>query len=120
MSGRIIAAALLCSLLLGPGLARAATMHVMESKPVAEAVMDGHATEFFIRFDGPVDHSGSVLSVLRDDQVVETLHPRLNSQPSVLYATAPRLSPGRYVLRWSTRSVPDLEGSQGDIAFTVK
>ena len=107
-------------LLVGSLPAGAAKMHVMESRPVAETVLENGLTEIFIRFDGPVDHAGSRLTVLRDGRVIETLHPRLDAEPNVLYADAPRLAPGAYLLRWSTRSVPDLEGSDGDIAFTVK
>jgi methionine-rich copper-binding protein CopC len=85
---RLIALSTVCvfgSLLL-VDQARAATMHVMESRPAAEAVMDGRQTEFFIRFDGPVDHAASVLTVLQDGRVVQVLHPRLNSQPNILYS----------------------------------
>jgi methionine-rich copper-binding protein CopC len=108
----------------GPALialpACAAAMHVMESRPAAEAVMAQGNTEFFVRFDGPVDHARSRLTVLRDGQVVQTLHPRLNSQPSVLYAGVPRLAPGGYVLHWMTASMREHDMSEGDIAFQVR
>jgi methionine-rich copper-binding protein CopC len=102
------------------GSAHAAAMHVMESRPAAEAVMTQGNTEFFVRFDGPVDHARSRLTVLRDGQVVQTLHPRLNSQPNVLYSGVPRLGPGSYVLHWVTASMRDHDVSEGDIAFQVR
>lgn len=105
---------------LGAGPAGAATMRVMESRPSAQAVMDGTETQFFVRFNGPVDHAASRLSVVQDGHVVQTLHPRLNSQPNVLYSGVRRLAPGVYALRWMTRSMQDHGASQGEIAFTVR
>jgi methionine-rich copper-binding protein CopC len=120
---RTIALSVVCALelmLLGDDQARAAPMHVMESRPAAEAVMDGRQTEFFIRFDGPVDHAASVLTVLQDGRVIQVLHPRLNSRPNTLYSGVRRLAPGAYVLHWMTRSMPDRDVSEGEISFSIK
>jgi methionine-rich copper-binding protein CopC len=120
---RIIALSVVCALelmLLGDDRARVAPMHVMESRPAAEAVMDGTQTEFFIRFGGPVDHAASVLTVLQDGRVIQVLHPRLNSRPNTLYSGVRRLAPGAYVLHWMTRSMPDRDVSEGEISFSVK
>jgi methionine-rich copper-binding protein CopC len=106
--------------LLLAGSALAAAMHVMESRPTARAVMDGGQTEFFIRFDGPVDHRASALSVMRDGEIVQTLHPRLNSQPNTLYSGVKHLEPGACTLHWMTRSMQGHDVSRGDIAFSVK
>lgn len=106
--------------LLSAPAAMAETMHVMESLPAAHAVMDGTQTELFVRFDGPVDHAASRLEILRDGGVVQILHPRLNSQPNVLYAGVKRLPPGSYVLRWTTQAMRDHQASTGDIDFTVR
>ena len=100
--------------------AHAAAMHVMESRAAAEAGMDGRQTEFFIRFDGPVDHAASVLTVLRDGGVVQVLHPRLNSQPNILYSGVRSIAPGGYMLHWMTHSMSGHEASEGEIAFSVK
>jgi methionine-rich copper-binding protein CopC len=113
-------AAALTLLALGAGSARAATMHVMASQPSANAVMAGPAEQFYIRFDGPVDHNGSTLSVLRAGQVLVMLHPRLNSQPNTLYATVGRLPAGDYVLHWRAVSAPDRDATEGDIPFGVR
>jgi methionine-rich copper-binding protein CopC len=117
-----IAGALVCALamLLPAGPARAAAMHVMESRPTAQAVMDGGQTAFFVRFDGPVDHAASVLTVLRDGKVVQTLHPRLNSRPNTLYSAVRHLAPGGYTLHWTTRPMRGSDVSEGDIPFSVR
>jgi hypothetical protein len=76
-------------------------MRVVNSTPSAEAIMHGKNAQYVVRFDGPVDHEQSSLEILRDGQVVERLHPLLRSAPEVLFASAPALEPGRYVLHWS-------------------
>ena len=51
---------------------------------------------------------------------LQTLHPRLKSEPNVLFARAPNLAPGKYVMHWS---VPAANGStvyQGDVSFSVE
>ena len=95
-------------------------MQVMESRPAAHAVMDGAKTQFFVRFDGPVDHAASHLTVVQNGQIVQVLHPRLNSQPNVLYSGVRRLAPGAYTLRWATRSMQGHDASHGEITFVVK
>jgi methionine-rich copper-binding protein CopC len=100
--------------------ALARTLRPVESMPAAEAFVDGRNAQYSVRFDGPVDHRGSRLSILRDGQVVETLPVLLDSAPNVLFASAPQLAPGRYELRWSARSAPDGEVTAGSIAFTVR
>jgi methionine-rich copper-binding protein CopC len=101
------------------GSAVAATMHVVQSWPAAQATMNGDQTEFFVRFDGPVDHAASVLSVIRDGRIVQLLHPRLNTQPNTLYSGVRKLAPGAYRLHWATYSLRDHSLSQGTINFTV-
>jgi hypothetical protein len=51
--------------------------------------------------------------------VVERLHPLLDSAVDVLFASAPALEPGRYVLHWSVKSIPDQDDSDGTIPFAV-
>lgn len=117
-TGAALAVLLATSLAALPAAAR--TMTVMDSHPSASAVMTGAAEEFFIRFDGPVDHAASALSILRDARVVATLRARLESQPNTLYATAGHLPPGGYVLHWRTVSMVDRDASEGDIPFSVR
>jgi methionine-rich copper-binding protein CopC len=94
-------------------------IHVMASSPAASAVIEGRSSEFFVRFDRPVDHIHSLLSISRDGKVVETLHARDNSAPNVLFARASTLTPGNYMLHWSVRLMTGGDVAQGDIPFTV-
>src|SRR5262245_25152664 len=93
---------------------------LMESKPQANAVIEGRSSEFFVRFDRPVDHIRSTLSILRDGQVIERLQPRLESAPSVLFARAPTLPEGSYQLHWTVHTMAGTDVTEGDIPFTVK
>ena len=94
-------------------------VQVLESVPAANATIDGRSTAFSVRFDRPVDHIHSVLAVKRDGEVVETLQPRLQSAPQVLFARAPTLPPGKYQLYWQVRTMTDVETREGEIPFTV-
>ena len=98
----------------------AQAVRVVDSTPAASAVIEGRSSEFFVRFDRPVDHIHSTLAITRDGQVVEKLHPRLETAPEVLYARVPTLPPGTYSLHWAVRTMTGTELIQGDIPFTVK
>jgi methionine-rich copper-binding protein CopC len=100
--------------------AAAQDLRVMDSAPKAEAVIGEPSSSFFVRFDRPIDHIHSRLSIWRDGQVVEHLQPRLQSSPEVLFARAPTLSPGQYMLRWSVRTMEGAKVTEGDIPFTIK
>jgi methionine-rich copper-binding protein CopC len=110
----------LASLLVGLHGAVARQMHMVESYPVADAVVDGRNAQYSVRFDGPVDHRSARLQITRDGQTVETLNALLDSAPEVLYASAPRLPPGAYELHWSVKSTPDGEVTEGSLHFTVQ
>jgi methionine-rich copper-binding protein CopC len=100
--------------------ARAQDVRVMESAPAASAVIGGRGSEFFVRFDRPVDHVRSTLDIISDGKLVERLKPRLESAPTVLFARAPTLPAGNYKLHWSVRTMAGVEAIEGDIPFTVK
>ncbi len=68
--------------------ARADDLKVLETNPAANTVMDTHSDGFFVRFNQPVDHINSRLLVKRGNDVVETLVPRLQSNPNVLFSRA--------------------------------
>jgi methionine-rich copper-binding protein CopC len=95
-------------------------VHVMQSAPAASAVIAGRSSEFFVRFDRPVDHIHSTLAIMRDGTLVERLTPRLESAPEVLFARAPTLPAGDYTLHWAVRTMEKVDVIQGDIPFTVK
>jgi methionine-rich copper-binding protein CopC len=100
--------------------ARAEEVRVMQSTPAASAVVAGRSSAFFVRFDRPVDHVHSTLAITRDGKLVERLKPRLESAPEVLFAQAPTLPPGNYMLHWAVRTMEKVDVMQGDIPFTVK
>jgi methionine-rich copper-binding protein CopC len=100
--------------------ASAQDVQVMDSAPKAQAVIGEPGSSFFVRFDRPIDHIHSNLSIWRDGQRVEQLQPRLQSSPDVLFARAPTLPPGEYLLRWTVRTMEGAKVIQGDIPFTIK
>jgi methionine-rich copper-binding protein CopC len=110
----------LALLLLGLHGALARPMRLVESYPAADAVLDGRNAEYFVRFDGPVDHRAAHLRITQDGRTVETLDARLDSAPEVLFASAPRLPPGSYELHWTAKSMPDGEATEGSLRFTVR
>jgi methionine-rich copper-binding protein CopC len=93
--------------------------HMVASTPAAETIMHGRNMQYIVRFDAPVDHVQSRLEILRDGNVVETLHPRVDSAPDVLFASAPAPAPGSYALHWTVKSMADQEISEGTIPFSV-
>ena len=101
------------------GLAGARPLHVRNSLPAAETVVDGSNAQYMIRFDGWIDHAASRIDVTQEAKTVETLIPNEESEPDLLLASAPRLAPGRYQLHWRAKSVPDGDFSEGFIVFTV-
>ena len=119
---RRLAVAGLSALVLVSGAsgARAQDIRMMDSAPKAKAVVEGRSSEFFVRFDKPVDHIHSQLAITRDGKLVERLAPRLESAPEVLFARAPTLPPGDYSLHWSVKSMMGANVVEGDIPFTVK
>ena len=92
-----------------PAPAWAEDVRVMESAPAASAVIARRGSDFFVRFDRPVDHVRSTLDIMRDGKLVERLHPRLGSAPEVLFARAPTLPPGDYKLHWLVRTMAGVE-----------
>ena len=105
--------------LVGASTARADDLKVLETNPAANSVMDTHSDGFFVRFNQPVDHINSRLLVKRGDVVVETLVPRLQSNPNVLFARAPTLPPGQYTLHWVVKTMTDARIEQGDVPFSI-
>lgn len=100
--------------------ATAQDVQVTDSAPKAEAVIGEPSSSFFVRFNRPIDHIHSRLSIWRDGRLVEYLQPRLQSSPDVLFARAPTLAPGQYMLRWTVRTMEGVKTTEGDIPFTIK
>jgi len=92
-------------------------MSVVESFPMVDQTMDGRATSCSVRFDGPIDHAASRLTLITPHGV-RTLRPRLDSEPNTLFTAVGALPPGSYELRWEARAM-DGEVSKGTIPFKV-
>jgi len=107
-------------LFMAGGLAEARALHVRQSEPAAETIVDGRNVQYVVHFDGMVDHGASRLDITENGKVVASLVPTRDSEPDVLAASAPILAPGRYQLHWYAKSVPDGDFSDGSIPFTVR
>ena len=93
---------------------------VVQTMPAKDGTLSSAEGDYFVRFDQPVDHIHSTIDIKQDGKTVHTLRPRLNSGPNVLFARAPNLPPGKYVMHWS---VPAANGStvyQGEVSFSVE
>jgi methionine-rich copper-binding protein CopC len=100
-------------------VAQSQGVHVLDSAPKAHAQIGQRSSEFFVRFDQPVDHIKSRLVITQGGRVIETLHPRLESAPEVLFAQAPTLPLGDYLLHWSVVTLQGAQIIEGDIPFKV-
>ncbi len=94
-------------------------VRVTESAPAANAHIGRKSSAFFVRFDRPIDHIKSTLVIKQGDKVIERLHPRLESSPQVLFASAPTLPPGQYMLHWTVITLQGTKAIAGDIPFQV-
>ena len=107
-------------LLFGVASVLAETLQVVKSNPASGAVVDATSNEYEILFNCEIDTRHSTLSITRDGQVVETLYPRLDAAPGVLFARGPRLQPGSYKLHWTVKSLKGTDVAEGDVPFAVK
>ncbi|MGQ3297368.1 copper resistance CopC family protein [Reyranella sp.] len=123
MKRRLAIAALLAAVGTAGSLAQAQQpsddVRVMESTPAAHARIGARSSAFFVRFDRPVDHIKSTLVITQGGKVIERLHPRLESSPQVLFAAAPTLPPGDYMLHWTVVTIQGTKAVSGDIPFQV-
>lgn len=92
-------------------------MSVVGSFPMVNQIMEGAATSFSIRFDGPVAH-GSARLTLVTPSGNRSLRARLGSEPNTLFTAVGALKPGAYELRWEVRAM-DGQRSMGVIPFKV-
>jgi methionine-rich copper-binding protein CopC len=95
----------------------ARSMSVVESYPMVNQIMEGKADAFSIRFDGPINHASSRLTLVTP-QGSRPLHARLDSEPNTLFTAVGKLPPGSYELRWEARAM-DGQVSKGTIPFKV-
>lgn len=95
----------------------ARSMTVVESYPMVNQIMEGKADAFSIRFDGPINHASSRMTLVTP-KGIRPLHARLDSEPNTLFTNVGALPPGSYELRWEAQA-KDGEVTKGIIPFTV-
>jgi len=93
---------------------------VMETMPANGAVISGISSEYYVRFDRPVDHLQSFFLIKSQGKVVERLDLRYKTEPNVLFARAPTLAPGSYTMMWSLRAIDGTQVEEGEVAFSVR
>jgi len=117
---RFIGVAMVCLAAICAAPAWSQGLRPIETSPAANATVAPPANSYRLRFSAPVNHYESRLIVLQGGQVLETLRPRLETAPDVVFAESRPLQPGAYELRWSVRSGVDSSISEGALAFTVR
>jgi methionine-rich copper-binding protein CopC len=117
-SGVVVTALVIGALLLGTMRAESQPMDTIASSPKAHEVVDGSMVSISLRLDAPVDHERSTL-LLKSDQGVRELKPRLESGPKYLFSIVGHLMPGAYELVWKAQ-LSDGRTTSGTIPFTVK
>jgi methionine-rich copper-binding protein CopC len=111
--------ALLSGAMLGSlaGPPPALPMSLVEQVPVVTEIIDGSALAFALRFDQPINHYRSTLTLVTPDGT-SPLGVRLSAQPNTLYSAIGRLMPGSYELRWHAHTANG-EILAGMIPFSV-
>lgn len=118
MRMRVFVLACLAALALAhPVLAQA--FRVIETMPANGAELKGVSSEYYVRFDRPVDHLRSYFVIKSGDKEIEKLDLRYKTEPDVLFARAPTLAPGRYTMWWSLRLIDGTLVQQGEVDFSV-
>jgi methionine-rich copper-binding protein CopC len=92
---------------------------VLETMPANGAKIEAIATDYYVRFNQPVDHIHSVLIIKQNGSVVHTLQPRFKTEPEVLFARAPALAAGEYSFHWVVKTLSGVEMIEGENAFSV-
>ncbi len=87
--------------------------------PANGAKIDGVPTDYYVRFNRPVDHIHSSLIIKQNGAVVQTLQPRFKTEPEVLFARAPALAPGAYSFHWVIKTLSGVETLEGEVGFSV-
>jgi hypothetical protein len=76
-------------------------------------------TEVFVQFDRPISHERSSLFLVHNGKVIETIRPRLEASPKVLFARIHTPTPGAYVLRWTVCPQGSNDRYDGEFPFTI-
>jgi hypothetical protein len=78
-----------------------------------------HSIELVVRFDRPISHQRSWLFLVRDGKVVETIYPRLEAAPNVLFARIQTPPAGNYIVRWTVCPEGSNDRYIGEFSLTV-
>src|SRR5262249_33701461 len=115
---RVIVSVVLCFLSLQT---HAETAALKANEPIRlESVTIGErSTELLIRFDRPISHGQSWISLVRQGKVVATIYPRLEAAPNVLFARIQTPGPGNYMVRWTVCPEGHNDRYDGEFPFTV-
>jgi hypothetical protein len=115
---RVVAFAVSCSLAL--------QLHAQTSAPkstdpirLESVTISERGTELLVRFNRPISHQLSWLSLVRAGKVVATVHPRLEAQPNVLFARIQTPMTGRYIVRWTVCPEGSNDRYDGEFPLTV-
>lgn len=121
MTARCLRAVAVCALCLFAFQARAESAGPTPRVSIGlQSVTIGErGTELMLRFDRPINHARSWLSLIHDGRVIETMHFRLESAPNVLFARIRTPAPGNYIVRWTVCPAGSDDRSDGELPFTV-
>lgn len=102
-------------------VAGAASAHavVTASDPEAGAVLAAAPPRISVQFNSRIDPERSRLTLIGPDGAQQALDLAPSADPARLEAPAPRLSPGKWRLRWQVLAV-DGHITRGDIPFTIR
>ena len=115
---RIIALGVLCLLGL-PAHSQSTKPDARTSISLQSVTIGERGTELLLRFDQPINHVTSWLSLVRDGQIIKTVHFRLESAPNVLFARIQTPAPGSYIVRWTVCPAGGNDRYEGELPFTV-
>jgi methionine-rich copper-binding protein CopC len=106
------------------GLQSPSHAQAMAAKPATPIRMDSVTinelgTELLVRFDRPISHEQSSLSLIHAGKIVSTLHPRLQAQPNVLFVRIPTPAAGHYHVRWTVCPEGGNDRYDGEFSFTI-
>ena len=115
----VIALVFLCSV--SSAQAQMQTAGKQSTSPIRleSVTINERTTELLVRFDRPISHSLSSLSLVRDGKIVATPHPRLEASPNVLFARIPTPAAGNYTVHWTVCPEGTNDRYDGEFAFTI-
>ena len=102
-----------------PSLAEAAEPDAAALRHWEGVTIGEHSMELVVRFDRPISHERSWFFLVRDGVVVETIHPRLEAAPNVLFARIQTPPAGHYIARWVVCPKGSDDRYDGEFPFTV-